>query len=101
VSALDVAKSSVEAAASNFKIMRSHQTSLGVQHDLGPDMVLKVDWARRQFENVDLGGAGSESLQPPLGSCHSEVRRPPRFQSRRPVFERIDDLLGSPGPLDL
>lgn len=55
VSGLDVAKSSVEIAAPNFQIMRSYQTSLGVQRELGENMVLKADWARRQFENVDLG----------------------------------------------
>ena len=55
VSGLDVAKSAVELAAPDFKIMRSYQTSLGVQRDLGHNLVLKVDWARRQFENVDLG----------------------------------------------
>jgi|HubBroStandDraft_1064217.scaffolds.fasta_scaffold12112_3 hypothetical protein len=55
VSGLDVAKTSVEIHAPNFKIMRSYQTSIGVQRDLGHDMILQVDWARRQFENVDLG----------------------------------------------
>jgi hypothetical protein len=39
-----------------FRIPRSYQTSLGVQHDLGHDMVLTVDWARRQFENTPLSG---------------------------------------------
>lgn len=47
--------------------MRSHQTSLGVQHDLGPDMVLKVDWARRQFENVDLGELDLNRFNRPSG----------------------------------
>jgi hypothetical protein len=55
VSGLDVAKTSVEIHAPNFQIARSYQTSLGVQRDLGHDMILQVDWARRQFENVDLG----------------------------------------------
>jgi Carboxypeptidase regulatory-like domain len=67
VSGLDVAKSSVEIAAPNFKIMRSYQTSLGVQRDLGHDMVLKVDWARRQFENVDLGELDLNRFNRPSG----------------------------------
>lgn len=55
VAGLDVAKTSVEIHAPNFAIMKSYQTSIGVQRDLGHDMILQVDWARRQFENVDLG----------------------------------------------
>ena len=47
--------------------MRSHQTSLGVQHDLGHDLVLKVDWARRQFENVDLGELDLNRFNRPSG----------------------------------
>jgi len=55
VSGLDVAKTAVELHAPNFKVMRSYQNSIGVQRDLGHDMILQVDWARRQYENVDLG----------------------------------------------
>ena len=55
VSGIDVAKSEVELHAPNFAIMRSYQNSLGVQRDLGHNMILQADWARRQFENVDLG----------------------------------------------
>ncbi len=55
VAGLDVAKTSVEIHAPNFQIMRSYQTSIGVQRDMGHDTILQVDWARRQFENVDLG----------------------------------------------
>jgi len=55
VSGVDVAKSEVELHAPNFAIMRSYQSSIGVQHDLGHNMILQADWARRQFENVDLG----------------------------------------------
>jgi hypothetical protein len=64
---LDVAKSSVEIAAPNFKIMRSYQTSLGVQRDLGHDMVLKVDWAWRQFENADLAELDLNRFNRPSG----------------------------------
>lgn len=55
VSGLDVAKTGVELHTPDFKIMRSYQTSIGVQRDLGHDMIIQADWARRQFENVDLG----------------------------------------------
>ncbi len=55
VSGIDVAKQGVEIYPSHFPLLRSYQTSIGVQHDLGHDMVLTVDWARRQGENTNLG----------------------------------------------
>jgi hypothetical protein len=55
VSGIDVAKTGVELHTPDFKIMRSYQTSLGVQRDMGHDMLLQADWARRQYENVDMG----------------------------------------------
>ena len=36
-------------------MLRSYQTNIGVQRDLGHDMVISVDWARRQGENTNLG----------------------------------------------
>jgi hypothetical protein len=66
VSGLDVAKTSVEIHAPNFQIARSYQNSLGVQRDLGHDMILQVDWARRQFENVDLGELDLNRFARPL-----------------------------------
>ena len=55
VAGVDVAKTAVELHPPNFEIMRSYQTSIGVQRDLGHNWMLQADWARRQFENVDLG----------------------------------------------
>jgi len=55
VAGVDVAKTAVELHPPYFNIMKSYQTSLGAQRDLGHDMLVQVDWARRQFENVDLG----------------------------------------------
>ena len=66
VSGLDVAKQSVEIHAPDFQIMRSYQSSLGVQRDLGHDMILQADWARRQFENVDLGELDLNRFARPL-----------------------------------
>ncbi|HYL35427.1 MAG TPA: carboxypeptidase-like regulatory domain-containing protein [Bryobacteraceae bacterium] len=39
-----------------FKVPHSYQTSLGVQQDLGHDMVLTADWARRLSVNTSIGG---------------------------------------------
>jgi len=55
VSGIDIAKQGVEIYPTHFPLARSYQTSLGVQRDLGLGMVLNVDWARRQGENVSLG----------------------------------------------
>jgi len=55
VTGIDIAKAGVELHTPNFKNMRSYQTSFGVQRDLGHGMILQADWARRQFENVDMG----------------------------------------------
>ena len=55
VSGIDVAKQGIEIYPSQFPLLRSYQTSIGVQRDLGHDMVLTVDWARRQGENNNLG----------------------------------------------
>jgi hypothetical protein len=55
VTGLDIAKAGIELHGPNFKNLRSYQTSVGVQHEFGHDLVLQLDWARRQFENVDMG----------------------------------------------
>jgi hypothetical protein len=56
---LDVSKSSSSVSTlypPNVNITRSYQTSLGIQRDLGHEMVLTADWARRQNENTQLAG---------------------------------------------
>src|SRR5262249_36690368 len=52
---INFAKQGVEIYPEHFPLARSYQTSLGVQRDLGHGMVINVDWARRQGENVSLG----------------------------------------------
>jgi hypothetical protein len=52
---LDYLKSGAELFPEHFPLTRSYQTSIGVQRDLGHNMVVTADWARRQFENVSLG----------------------------------------------
>jgi Carboxypeptidase regulatory-like domain len=52
---IDVAKQGVEIYPTHFPLARTYQTSLGVQHDLGHNMVIQADWARRQAENYSLG----------------------------------------------
>ena len=55
VTGIDIAKQGVEIYPSHFPLLRSYQTNIGVQRDLGHDMALSVDWARRQGENSNLG----------------------------------------------
>ncbi|HLG96013.1 MAG TPA: carboxypeptidase regulatory-like domain-containing protein [Bryobacteraceae bacterium] len=53
---VDVAKQGVEIyPPGSNPIARSYQTSIGVQHDFGHNLVISADWARRQGENVSLG----------------------------------------------
>ena len=54
VTGLDVAKSAIELFPPNYALGRSYQSSLGVQRDLGHDLVLTADWARRQGDHFNL-----------------------------------------------
>jgi hypothetical protein len=55
VTGIDLSKSAIEMYLPKTPLTRSYQTSIGMQRDLGHDMVVSADWARRQFENVLLG----------------------------------------------
>ena len=55
VSGIDIAKSGVEIYPQHYPLGRTYQTSIGIQRDLGHDMVLTADWARSQGENISLG----------------------------------------------
>lgn len=55
VTGIDIAKQGVEIYPSHFPLLRSYQTNIGVQRQIGSDMVLSIDWARRQGENSNLG----------------------------------------------
>ena len=52
---LDITKSGNNLMPGNFSVSRSYQTSIGIQRDLGHDMVLTADWAQRIGENVSTG----------------------------------------------
>ena len=55
VTGIDVAKQAVELYPSSFPVPRSYQTSIGVQRDLGHDMYLTADYARRTQVHAQLG----------------------------------------------
>ena len=55
VSNIEVTKQGVEIYPADFPLLHSYQTSIGVQRDLGHDMVISVDWARRQGVHNNLG----------------------------------------------
>jgi hypothetical protein len=55
VSGIEVTKQGVELYPSQFPLLHSYQTSIGFQRDLGHDMVITVDWARRQGVHTNLG----------------------------------------------
>ena len=48
-------KSGSQLYPKNYPVQRSYQMSIGLQHDLGHDMVLSVDFVRRVFVNTLLG----------------------------------------------
>jgi len=54
VTGLDVAKQAIELFPPNYTLGRSWQSSLGIQRDLGHDLVLTADWARRQGSHFNL-----------------------------------------------
>ena len=49
---LDLIKTGSELFRPHSPVARSYQTSIGVQRELGRGMVLTLDWARRQGENL-------------------------------------------------
>lgn len=55
VTGIDFAKSGVELYPRDYKLPRSVQTTIGLQQDLGHDMVLTADYARKVFTHVQLG----------------------------------------------
>jgi hypothetical protein len=76
VSGIDIAKQGIEIYPSSFPLLRSYQTNIGVQHEFGRDMLLSVDWARTQGENVNLGeldlnhfGRTADGLSPVIPVC--------------------------------
>jgi hypothetical protein len=55
VTGIDVSKSGIEIFPPQYPIARSYQVNVGVQRDLGHNMVLTADYAMRQGENVSQG----------------------------------------------
>ena len=75
-SGINITKQGVEIYPASFPLLRSYQTSIGVQRDLGHDMVISVDWARRQSENTNLGeqdlnryNRTADGLSPVIPKC--------------------------------
>jgi hypothetical protein len=54
VAGINVAKQGIEIYPSKFPLTRSYQTSIGVQRELPANMIINIDWARRQFENTQI-----------------------------------------------
>ncbi len=65
---INYAKQGVEIYPQNFPLPRSYQTSIGIQREVGRDMVLTADWARRQGENISLGETDNNLFNRYLGS---------------------------------
>ena len=76
-SGINISKQGVEIYPAKFPLIRSYQTSIGVQHDFGQGFVLTADWARRQGENLNLSEQdlnrfathAADGLQPIIPKC--------------------------------
>ena len=55
VTGIDLAKQGAGLYPPNYKPQHSYQTSIGVQRELGYDIVLQADYARRVFADVSIG----------------------------------------------
>jgi len=55
VSNIEVTKQGIEIYPADFPLLHSYQTSIGIQRDMGHDIVIGVDWARRQGVHNNLG----------------------------------------------
>lgn len=62
LTALDYVKAGTRLLPHSFPMVHSYQTSLGIQRDLGHNMVLTVDWARRQFEHTLLSAPATGGI---------------------------------------
>jgi hypothetical protein len=78
---INVAKQGIEIYPSSFPLLRSYQSNIGVQHQFGNNMLLSVDWARVQGENVNLGeldlnhfGRTADGLSPIIPVCTSAAQ---------------------------
>jgi hypothetical protein len=70
---IDYAKSGVEIYPHNYKLPRSVQTSIGVQQDLGHDMVLTADYARKVFTHVQIGELDAARFSQFIGGVQTPV----------------------------
>ncbi len=76
VTGLNISKSSSSVSTlypPNVSMTRSYQTSIGVQRDLGHDMIMTADWARRQNENTQLPGVDLNHFNEFVNSVRTPV----------------------------
>jgi Carboxypeptidase regulatory-like domain len=75
---IQVTKQGVELYPADFPLLHSYQTSLGIQRELPNNMVITVDWARRQGVHNNLGeqdmnrfARTADGLSPIIPRCAS------------------------------
>lgn len=73
VSGIDLAKQGLEIYPGDFKLARSYQTSIGMQRDLGHNMVLTVDWARRLATHSYIGEQDLNRYNRYIGGVNTPV----------------------------
>jgi hypothetical protein len=70
---IDYAKTGVEIYPHNYSMPRSIQTTIGVQQDLGHDILLTADYARKVFTHVQLGELDAARYSQFIGGVQSPV----------------------------
>ena len=88
VTGIGQSKTGIEIFPDNFPMSHSYQMSIGVQRDLGHDMVLTADYAHRVFINTNLGEEDMNrstrvvngALDPVIPQCTASQLNIPNFE---------------------
>src|SRR5665213_555241 len=98
VSGIQVVKQGVEIFPTRFPFMHSFQTSLGFQRELPGQMVVSVDWVRRQGEHVQLSeldqnrfGRVADGGQPVIPLCATNPDFDPTHECSNGAITMWDD----------
>ena len=73
VRSIQLNKSAAQLYPKNYPVQRSYQMNLGLQRDLGHDMILNVDFVRRVFTNLLLGEIDLNRFNRRIGGVQSPV----------------------------
>ena len=70
---IQIAKSAANLYPHDYPVQRSYHMNIGLQHDLGHDMVINVDYVRRVFVNTLLGSLDYNRYNRYIGGVQTPV----------------------------